>query len=94
MWLTSAIREDLLRELIELQDALGVLKRNTERYMEASQEASEALNGRTGCLGGISGLTSIRVANLETPGGVQDTVKRQLSIGSVVDTKEHGLLGH
>jgi len=46
-WLTSEIREDFLRELIELREALGDLKQNAERYMEASQEASEALNGLT-----------------------------------------------
>lgn len=36
-----------MRELIELREALGDLKQNAERYMEASQEASEALNGLT-----------------------------------------------
>lgn len=42
-WLTAEIREDFLEELMELRDALGDLKENAERYIVASQEASQSL---------------------------------------------------
>ena len=52
-WLTSQIREHLLRELIELRDALGDLKQSAVKCMAASQSASAALGGLTESLAAL-----------------------------------------
>jgi len=45
--LSSEIREDSWRGLIEVRDALGDLKKDAERYVEASQDVSDALDELT-----------------------------------------------
>lgn len=46
-FLTSEVQEAFLDELVELRDALGDLKRNAERYIEASVEAEASLRDLT-----------------------------------------------
>lgn len=42
-FITSEVNREFLDELIELRDALGEIKKNTEEYIEKSKEASLSL---------------------------------------------------
>jgi hypothetical protein len=49
-FLTSEVQEAFLDELVELRGALGDLKKNAERYAEASKEAEQTLHELTASL--------------------------------------------
>lgn len=55
-WLTAEVHEDFLDELVELRDALKVIKDNAEQYIKESDKASASLKSLSGALGVLRAL--------------------------------------
>ena len=55
-FLSAEAREDFLTELVELRDALGVIKRDAEQYVSDSQQTTKTLTSLNDSLGKLRAL--------------------------------------
>lgn len=55
-WFSAEVEEKFLKELTELRDALGDIKQNAEKYLDESENASNALKGLSSSLNVLKAL--------------------------------------